>query len=62
MICILKLENGEPSAWIMATDMHDARRKAQASGDLALAEICYRMEFMPPPGTHRMVDYWFLVA
>lgn len=62
MICILKLESGAPAAWITATDMHDARRKAEAQGDMALAEICYRMEFMPPPGMYSICDYWFLVG
>jgi hypothetical protein len=49
MICILKMENGEILGWIIATDVHDARRRAN---DRDLAAELYRMEFTPPPGKH----------
>lgn len=66
MLCILKfapLEEAqndyvqhspgdEIDGWIIATDIHDARRKADAAVVRDLAECLYRMDFMPQPGKH----------
>lgn len=49
MICILKIENGDVKGWIIATDVHDARRKAEGAWQTELAQQLYRMEF-PPKG------------
>lgn len=74
MMCILRLKPivggvssyesvaGEIEGWIIATDMHDARRQAEAAGQRDLAELCYRMEWMPPPGKHEIRDFLFLVS
>jgi hypothetical protein len=62
MLCILRLVNGEPTGWIIATDPHDARRQAQMAGDSALAEWMYRLEFTPQPGKYQNGDFWLLVS
>lgn len=62
MICILSLSplqlapqtiehkpGDEIGGWIIATDVHDARRQAEAAFDNALAHCLYGMEF-PKPG------------
>lgn len=54
MLCILKMENGEIKGWIIATDVHAARRQAEASFNRELADELYRMEFTPPPGKYPM--------
>lgn len=51
MICIVHLDNGDIKDWIIATDLHDARRKLHAAREMELAERLYRMEFEPPPTT-----------
>lgn len=63
MIVILKQAKrqpfGDPSkslldmidGWLIATDIHDARRKCD---DQNLAAELYRMEFSPPQGKHMM--------
>jgi hypothetical protein len=50
--------------WIVATDMHDARRQAEDRGWTDLAAACYRMEFLPPPGKYSVShgDYIVLVG
>ncbi len=66
MICILKFADPTPFAgpelthtpgdeidgWIIATDLHDARRQAHGAMDHALSSALYRMEFEPSPGKY----------
>lgn len=54
MLCILKIENGEIKGWIIAHDVHDARRQADAAFERELAAELYRMEFVPPAGKHEL--------
>lgn len=61
MICILSFtpqptpqtiereQGAEIRGWIIATDVHDARRQAEAAFNNALAHCLYGMEF-PKPG------------
>lgn len=50
MIAVVKQnEAGEIVGWMFATDSHDMRRRAMATGDHGLAEMFYKMEF-PPKG------------
>lgn len=54
MICILKMDGADITGWILATDVHDARRQAHAmmsAEGAALASELYTMEF-PQPGNH----------
>jgi hypothetical protein len=64
MICIVKFKpmappTGDYSAapfidgWLIATDVHDARRQAAALGDSNLAAELYRREFLPG-GKHQI--------
>lgn len=39
--------------WLIATDVHDARRKADAAGESHLASALYSMEF-PRAGRHEI--------
>lgn len=53
MICVVKQDaGGRIMGWMMGSDMHDLRRRAQQTFDNELAEIFYRMEFAPPRGKH----------
>lgn len=55
MICILKRDQDkEIEGWILASDVHDARRQAHAALENELAGELYRMEFDPPPGRHKL--------
>ncbi len=47
MICIVKLTEGKITGWMICSDVHDARRRAQSLGERDLAEFLYRMEFPP---------------
>lgn len=49
MIAILEIRNNEPVAWMVATDMDDARRQAQGAGRMDLAQSFYTMT--PPMET-----------
>jgi hypothetical protein len=51
MLCIVRIENGELKGWIIATDVHDARRRAQAAFDNDLAQRLSGIEF-PTSGRH----------
>jgi hypothetical protein len=53
MICILKRNpfTLDIETWILATDCHDARRQAEAAGELQLASVLYRQEWLRP-GKH----------
>jgi hypothetical protein len=65
MICIVDIQGGEPTGWILATDIHDARRKADDAGRRDIAEWCYRQEFDPGPGATQlpgMPNVWVLVS
>ena len=55
MLCVLKIENGEITGWIIAPDLEDARHQADAAWDHDLAAALYRMEFTPPPGKHVLI-------
>jgi hypothetical protein len=54
MICILKHNPvGDLSGWIIATDIADARRRADLAGERNLAECLYRMDGQAPrPGKY----------
>lgn len=53
MICIIEFDlSDEIVGWIIAIDIDDARRQAQASDNLDLAAILYRMTFTPPRGQY----------
>jgi hypothetical protein len=45
-------ERGDIAGWMMGTDMHDLRRRAEQTFDHDLAGMFYRMEFVPQPGKH----------
>lgn len=48
MIAIIKQnEQGEITGWMMGSDTHELRRRAEAAMDHELAEMLYRMEFPP---------------
>ncbi len=53
MICILKIENGEPTGWIIATDVDDARRQAYGAGEGELANLLYTV-YDVAPGKHEL--------
>lgn len=53
-LCIVKMQDGKITGWIIATDMHDARRRAEAAWEHDLAAVLYRMEFTPSPGLHEL--------
>jgi hypothetical protein len=61
MICIVKIESGEIKGWIIATDTHDARRKAGGALLNDLAEKLYRIEF-PKPGKHDLGDGYTMLV
>lgn len=54
MICILRMQGADIEGWIIATDVPDARRQAQAAWQSDLAALLYRMEFAPTPGKHKL--------
>jgi len=54
MICILKMQGGEITGWIIANDIPDARRYAEAALQGDLAGQLYRMEFTPTQGKHEL--------
>ncbi len=64
MLTIIKIENNEPTGWIVASDVHDARRQIPMGDEWQwLAQELYRMEFTPPPGKHRLsAGFWMLVG
>ena len=69
MICILRLEElspntqAQPTGWIIATDLDDARRQAQGNGEMDLAQKLYTMYETPPAGKHLIADgLWMLVG
>lgn len=58
MICILQRgQDKEITGWIIATDLHDARRQAEGAGQRALASLLYTRDVAPPPGTHELPVY-----
>lgn len=63
MIVIIKQDAvKEIVGWIIATDVHDARRQAAAAFDHVLASELYRHEFLPA-GKHRLAcGHTLLVA
>lgn len=54
MLCILKMIGGEVTGWIIASDVHEARRLAHDADERDLAGHLYRMEFTPPPGRYEL--------
>ena len=57
MICILKRDpndRNEVMGWIIAQDLHDARRQAHQAMETQLAAILYRREFEPPAGQYEL--------
>ena len=61
-LCILKYEAGEIVGWIIATDIHDARRKANGAMERDLANILYQMEFTPEAGKHDLDNGYILLC
>lgn len=61
MLCIVKVVNGEIDGWIIATDTHDARRKAMAAGHTELAQQLYRIDFPRSGKTQLQGGYTMLV-
>lgn len=60
MICILKIEAGELKGWILASDVNEARRKAEGAWQTELADALRRIEAPPKgktilPGGHTML-------
>jgi len=50
MIAVIKQDaEGKIVGWMLGTDTHDLRRRADATMDRDLAALFYRMEF-PTPG------------
>ncbi|MCG7904615.1 MAG: hypothetical protein JAY60_19595 [Candidatus Thiodiazotropha weberae] len=57
MICIIKRDaETEISGWIIATDVHDARRQAEATGEHELARSLYTGYDFPEPGKYELVE------
>lgn len=55
MICVVKQDaGGAITGWMMGSDMHDLRRRAQQTFDQELAGMFYRMEFTPERGKHHL--------
>lgn len=55
MICVIKqAPTGEITGWMIGTDMHDLRRRAEQTFDHDLAGMLYRMEFVPTRGKHEI--------
>jgi len=62
VIAIVKIENGDITGWIVATDIHEARRQAAATFQNDLAEQLYRMELDPGPGKMQLGPGVFLLV
>jgi len=61
MICIVKLVQGKIEGWIIASDVHEARRRAMAAGHHDLASTLYGIEFPRPGKTELPGGYTMLV-
>lgn len=53
MVAILKIEDGDIKRWVLATDIHDARRQVTYD-DQELAAHLYRMDLYAAPGKHEL--------
>lgn len=55
MIAVVKqAPTGEITGWMLGTDPHDLRWKAEMAFERDLAEMFYRMEFTPERGKHEI--------
>lgn len=61
MLCIIRMENCDIKGWFTATDVHDARHKAQGAHNNALAAKLYQMEFVRP-GKHDLGDGYTMLV
>jgi hypothetical protein len=62
MLCIVSFVDNKPTGWIIATDVDDARRQAQAAGRLDIAQAMYAAPPQIPRGSHLIAaDTWVLV-
>lgn len=65
MLCIVRTDPNtkEITGWIIAVDIDEARRQAQAAMDRELTAVLYRMTFMPQPGKYEVLsNCWMLVS
>lgn len=70
MIAIIKYEHSvayinpveNVTGWIIATDIHDARRQAQSSMQTDLASYLYRIEFEPNPGRYQICNNMIMLV
>ena len=62
MIAIVTISNTIPTGWIIAVDLDDARRQAQAAGRMDLAEVLYRLSPFATSASKSMIllDTWLL--
>ena len=51
----LPKQASEISGWIIATDVHDARRQAESAGEYDLASYLYANTEFPRPGRHELL-------
>ncbi len=62
MICIIGMDKGtpntnpQPTGWIIATDIDDARRQAESIGDTQLAQWLYSQHYDPQPGKYDLPE------
>jgi hypothetical protein len=52
----------EIAGWIIASDVHDARRQAESIGDNDLAAYLYSSTEFPRPGRHELLVQGFSMA
>lgn len=68
MICIVKIKNNEadnspePTAWILAHDIHDARKQAYDASERDLAAQLYQVPDNVKPGSYELSDGLWLIA
>jgi hypothetical protein len=43
MVCLMRLEGGEPREWIIGSDLNDLFRKMQMTGDWAISALLPQM-------------------
>jgi hypothetical protein len=62
MLCILHMIGGEIAGWLIATDIEDARLKAQAAGHTQLAATLYQAPTHFRPGRYDLGGKYLLLV
>lgn len=68
MICIVKIEAGdsenspEPKAWILASNVQDARKQAYNAGERELAAKLYEIPDIVPAGSYEISEGLWVLA